>query len=120
MRIPPCIRCGTQEKGGRAQLLGPPFPSLAFYTRGSDESSAFSPGDHQADLEHLVVRVCDECLVQAGHEGRIMHGSLQALVGSPLPGEWEYTEWRYIPPAAPLQSLFRGAILLTQAEKRPA
>jgi hypothetical protein len=90
-----CLLCGRElNEGGRDDLGSPSSGYLRFYTRGSIQSGAFNPGDHQADCEHLLIAICDDCLRDAGELGLVQHGKLEALPGDPLPGEWEYTRWR--------------------------
>lgn len=92
-----CIRCGARHK--RAE--NPPWPAgdrprgaLLFYSRGSNDSAVYSPDASRADIEHLVISVCDECLLYAGARGDVAHGLLDAPPGTPLPGEWLYSGWR--------------------------
>jgi hypothetical protein len=97
-----CIACGQDMEPGNSEAgvaQRPPLPGLLFYTRGQTGSSVFSPTPQRADYEHLVIGVCNLCLIRAGEERRVAHGQLTAPPGNPLPGEWSYTEWKMPPPA---------------------
>lgn len=94
-----CLLCGRNlTEGSRDELGSPSSGFLRFYTRGSEDSAVFTPDGRATDCEHLVVGICDDCMKDAGELGLVRHGELESLPGYPLPGQWNYTQWRYLRP----------------------
>lgn len=66
----PCIVCGVVLKNVSQDVDNQPDRGLAFMTEGHYGSQVFDP----MNGELLEITVCDECIAQAGEQGRVHTG----------------------------------------------
>lgn len=83
MTTPPCLRCGKELKSVIPGVVREDMPSWQPENQPSAGTTFKSSGhygstvwDPQGVLPHefLEINICDECMVAAVGEGRILHG----------------------------------------------
>lgn len=88
MSVAPCIVCGDTLDGLGAHIFGSepffnqPEGGTGFTTSGHHGSTVFDPMNGNT----LSISICDDCLVKAGHEGRVLLGRDWKPVIAVMPG----------------------------------
>lgn len=78
--LAPCVVCGTELRNVEVTCENQPYQGTAFQSRGHYGSTAFDPMNGSM----LEVNFCDECLREAGNNGRVLwRREAKALVGAP-------------------------------------
>lgn len=67
----PCVVCGKELRNVAPDITtNQPSEGLCFWTHGTYGSTVFDPFDGT----YIEINICDECVVEAGEQGRVLSG----------------------------------------------
>lgn len=79
----PCFKCGKELKNVDASCENQPYDGMYFTSPGNYGSAVFD----SLDGHRLEIAICDDCMVAAGEQGRVLMGREFRLVRTFLDGQ---------------------------------